>query len=59
MAIHDLTKTQVVVKDIIDEQPIPKQCNCSQKITDLELQIKQLKVLILNGRDKDILNINE
>ena len=46
MAIHNLTKTQVVVKDIIDEQPMPKQCNCSQKITDLELQIKQLKVLI-------------
>ncbi len=58
MTVHDLTKTQVIVKDIIDEPPLSQQCNCSERITDLETTIKQLKALILNGRNKNISNSN-
>jgi|TARA_A100001011_G_scaffold17541_1_gene18177 hypothetical protein len=64
MTIHDLTKTQKIIKDTYEDNDIQKGCSCSEKINNLEAKIRQLETIILrgtieNGRDKNILNISK
>ena len=42
MAIHNLTKTQKIVKDTYEDNDIQKGCSCSEKINNLEAKIRQL-----------------
>ena len=64
MAIHNLTKTQKIIKDTYEDNDIQKGCSCLEKINNLEAKIRQLETIILrgtieNGRDKNILNISK